>query len=234
MTHPAILGPAALILQLLLLLFVLLALLLLVPVDLEGRVARGGDRPEARVRVSWLFGRLQRDLFRGGGREPSMAGGEEAPPAEEEEGKEEEGEREEGEREEGEREDEGEGRGRSSPRIALGLLRTRGFLRSLRDLLRGLSGAVQVQSLRIDLSVGLSDPADTAEAFGLMMAVLMPLEAVAPLRAEVAPSFAEERLAGSFEGRLRVVPIKTLPPLARFLLSPPAWRAGWRAWRGKG
>ena len=226
MTHPAILGPPALILQLLLLLFVLLALLLLVPVDLVGRVARGGDRPEARVRVSWLFGRLQRDLFRGGGREPSMAGGEEAPPAEEEE--------EEGKEEEGEREDEGEGRGRSSPRIALELLRTRGFLRSLGDLLRGLFGAVQVQSLRIDLSVGLSDPADTAEAFGLMMAVLMPLEAVAPLRAEVAPSFAEERLAGSFEGRLRVVPIKTLPPLARFLLSPPAWRAGWRAWRGKG
>lgn len=223
MTHPAILGPAALILQLLLLLFVLLALLLLAPVDLEGRVARGGDRPEARVRVSWLFGRLQRDLFRGGEREPSKAWGEKAPPAEEEEGKE----------EEGEREDEGEGRGRSSPRIALELLRTRGFLRSLGDLLRGLSGAVQVQSLRIDLSVGLSDPADTAEAFGLMMAVLMPLEAVTPLRAEVAPSFAEERLAGSFEGRLRVVPIKILPPLARLLLSPPAWRAGWRAIRAK-
>lgn len=226
MTHPAILGPAALILQLLLLLFVLLALLLLVPVDLEGRVARGGDRPEARVRVSWLFGRLQRDLFRGGEREPSKAWGEKAPPAEEEE--------EEGKEEEGEREDEGEGRGRSSPRIALELLRTRGFLRSLGDLLRGLFGAVQVQSLRIDLSVGLSDPADTAEAFGLMMAVLIPLEAVAPLRSQLAPSFAEERLAGSFEGRLRVVPIKTLPPLARFLLSPPAWRAGWRAWRGKG
>lgn len=226
MTHPAILGPAALILQLLLLLFVLLALLLLVPVDLEGRVARGGDRPEARVRVSWLFGRLQKDLFRGGEREPSKAWGEKAPPAEEEE--------EEGKEEEGEREDEGEGRGRSSPRIALELLRTRGFLRSLGDLLRGLFGAVQVQSLRIDLSVGLSDPADTAEAFGLMMAVLIPLEAVAPLRSQLAPSFAEERLAGSFEGRLRVVPIKTLPPLARFLLSPPAWRAGWRAWRGKG
>ncbi len=223
MTHPAILGPAALILQLLLLLFVLLALLLLAPVDLEGRVARGGDRPEARVRVSWLFGRLQRDLFRGGEREPSKAWGEKAPPAEEEEGKE----------EEGEREDEGEGRGRSSPRIALELLRTRGFLRSLGDLLRGLSGAVQVQSLRIDLSVGLSDPADTAEAFGLLMAVLMPLEAVTPVRAEVAPSFAEERLVGSFEGRLRVVPIKILPPLARLLLSPPAWRAGWRAIRAK-
>lgn len=223
MTHPAILGPAALILQLLLLLFVLLALLLLAPVDLEGRVARGGDRPEARVRVSWLFGRLQRDLFRGGEREPSKAWGEKAPPAEEEEGKE----------EEGEREDEGEGRGRSSPRIALELLRIRGFLRSLGDLLRGLTGAVQVQSLRIDLSVGLSDPADTAEAFGLLMAVLMPLEAVTPLRAEVAPSFAEERLVGSFEGRLRVVPIKILPPLARLLLSPPAWRAGWRAIRAK-
>lgn len=224
MTHPAILGPAALILQLLLLLFVLLALLLLIPVDLEGRVARGGDRPETRLRIGWLFGRLQRDLFRGGEREPSKAWGEKAPPAEEEEGKE----------EEGEREDEGERRGRSSPRIALELLRTRGFLRSLGDLLRGLFGAVQVQSLRIDLSVGLSDPADTAEAFGLMMAVLMPLEAVTPLRSQVAPSFSEERLAGSAEGVLRIAPIKIVPPLARFVLSPPAWRAGWRAWRGKG
>ncbi len=224
MTHPAILGPAALILQLLLLLFVLLALLLLIPVDLEGRVARGGDRPETRLRIGWLFGRLQRDLFRGGEREPSKAWGKKAPPAEEEEGKE----------EEGEREDEGERRGRSSPRIALELLRTRGFLRSLGDLLRGLFGAVQVQSLRIDLSVGLSDPADTAEAFGLMMAVLMPLEAVTPLRSQVAPSFSEERLAGSAEGVLRIAPIKIVPPLARFVLSPPAWRAGWRAWRGKG
>ena len=224
MTHPAILGPVALILQLLLLLFVLLALLLLIPVDLEGRVARGGDRPETRLRIGWLFGRLQRDLFRGGEREPSKAWGEKAPPAEEEEGKE----------EEGEREDEGEGRGRSSPRIALELLRTRGFLRSLGDLLRGLFGAVQVQSLRIDLSVGLSDPADTAEAFGLMMAVLMPLEAVTPLRSQVAPSFSEERLAGSAEGVLRIAPIKIVQPLARFVLSPPAWRAGWRAWRGKG
>lgn len=224
MTHPAILGPAALILQLLLLLFVLLALLLLIPVDLEGRVARGGDRPETRLRIGWLFGRLQKDLFRGSEREPSKAWGEKAPPAEEEEGKE----------EEGEREDEGEGRGRSSPRIALELLRTRGFLRSLGDLLRGLFGAVQVQSLRIDLSVGLSDPADTAEAFGLMMAVLIPLEAVTPLRSQVAPSFSEERLAGSAEGVLRIAPIKIVPPLARFVLSPPAWRAGWRAWRGKG
>ncbi|HPE63598.1 MAG TPA: hypothetical protein PLQ49_05780, partial [Methanothrix sp.] len=93
MTHPAILGPAALILQLLLLLFVLMALLLLVPIDLEGRVSWGGDRPETRMRIGWLFGRLYKDVYSCGEREPSEREGGEAAPEKEarrEEGKEEE------------------------------------------------------------------------------------------------------------------------------------------------
>jgi hypothetical protein len=217
MTLSAILGSALLIL---LLLFILLALLLLIPIDMEGRVSIGGDRPETRMRIGWLFGRLHNDVSRGSDeREPSTEGEEEAP----EKGKGED------EKEEG---GEAEG-GRGSFRVALDVLRTEGFLGKVAHLLRGLLGAIGVQLLRIDLVIGLSDPAETAEAVGLLWAALFPLEALAPVRSRIVPSFAEERLAGSAEGKLRIVPIKIVPPLARFLLSPPTWRAGWRAIRAR-
>ncbi len=220
MTFPAILGSALLIL---LLLFILLALLLLIPIDLEGRVSIGGDRPETRMRIGWLFGRLSKDVSRGSDeREPSTEeteGEEEAPEKGEEEDEKEEG-----------GEDEG---GLGSVRVALEVLRTEGFLRNLAHMIRGLFGALRVQLLKIDLVIGLSDPAETAEAVGLLWAVLIPLEALAPVRARIEPSFSEERLAGSAEGRLRFVPIKIVPPLALFLLSPSTWRAGLRAIRAK-
>ena len=246
MTHPAILGPAVLILQLLLLLLVVLVLLLLVPFDLEGRVFWGEGAPQARMRIGWLFGRLHKDVISRGEREPSARGGEEAAPGKEggrEEGKEEEREEEKrkgekdwegGKEEEEDKEAEGgSGFGLGSSRIALEILRTEGFLRNLGHLLRDLFGVIQVHSLRVDLVVGLSDPAETGEAVGLLSAVLTPLEALTPLRARITPSFAEERLAGSTEGRLRIVPIKIFPPIIRFVLSPPTWRAGWRAIRAK-
>lgn len=219
MTLSAILGPVLLIL---LLLFILLALLLLIPIDLEGRVSISGDRPETRMRIGWLFGRLSKDVFSTDAeREPSTEG-EEAPEKGKGEDEEEEG-------------GEAEG-GRGSVRVALEVLRTEGFLGNVARLLRGLFGPIRVQLLRIDLVIGLSDPAETAEAVGLLWAALFPLEALAPLRARIVPTFSEEKLAGSAEGRLRFVPIKIVPPLARFLLSPSTLRAGlWaiRARRGK-
>ncbi len=215
MTLSAILGLALLIL---LLLFILLALLLLAPIDLEGRVSIGGDRPKTRMRIGWLFGRLSKDVSRGSAeREPSEKGEEQAP-------RKGEGEEEEDKKPKG---------GRSSPRIALEVLRTEGFLGNLARLLRGLFGAIQARSLKIDIKLGLSDPAETAEAVGLLWAILIPLEALAPLRARIVPSFSEEALEWSAEGKLRIMPYKTIPPLARFLLSPPIWRAGWKAIRAK-
>ncbi|KQC15462.1 MAG: hypothetical protein APR56_00825 [Methanosaeta sp. SDB] len=220
MTLSTILGLAILIL---LLLFILLGLLLLVPIDLEGRVSRGGDRPETRMEIGWLFGRLHKDVSRGAvEREPSKEGKKQAPKKDGDD------------KEEEDKETKG---GRSSARIALEVLRTEGFLGNLAHLLRGLFGAFKAQFLRIDLVVGLPDPSDTAEAVGLLWAVLIPLETVTPVRAKIAPSFSEETLAGSAEGKLRIWPYKTVPPLARFLLAPSTLRAGWRvvrARRGKG
>jgi hypothetical protein len=219
MTLPTILGPAALVL---LFLFILLALLLLVPIDLEGRVARGGGAPETTMKIGWLFGRLSKDVSRGSAeREPSM-----------EEEKEEQAPEKREEEDEEEEDGEAEG-GRGSVRVALEVLRTEGFLGKVARLLRDLFGAIRVQLLRIDLVIGLSDPAETAEAVGLLWAALFPLEALSPLRARIVPSFSEERLEGSAEGKLRIVPIKIVPPLALFLLSPSTLRAGLRAIRAR-
>jgi hypothetical protein len=228
MTLPAILGSALLIL---LSLFILLALLLLVPVDLEGRVARGGSDPQTRMRIGWLFGHLHKDVSRGSDeRKPSMEGEEGAQKKEDDEVREEKG-----GVEKGEDEVKKPKVGLSSSKVALELLRTEGFLRNLARLLRGLFGTVRVSFLKIEIKVGLEDPADTAEAAGLLWAVLIPLESLTPIRSRIEPSFSEEALEGSFEGRLRIVPIRVIPPLALFLLSPPTWRAGFRAIRaGRG
>jgi len=211
MPHLAVLGPAALIL---LPPLILLILLLLVPIDLEGRVARGGVCPETRMRIGWLFGRLSKDVFGAAAeREPSEKGQDRGPEREGDEGE----------------EDREAGGGLGPARVVLEVLRTDGFLGTLENLLRGLLGAIQVQLLRIDIVLGLPDPADTGEAVGLLWAALFPLEALAPLRARIAPAFSEERLEAEAEGRLRVVPIKIVPPLALFVLSPPTWRASLRA-----
>jgi len=216
MTLPTILGSALLIL---LILFILLALILLVPIDLEGRVSLGGDRPKTWMRIGWLFGRLSKDVSCGSAeREPSEKGEEQAP----EKGKEE------------DEEDGGEAKGGlGSFRIVFEILKTEGFLGNLARLLSGLFRAIQVRSLKIDIKIGLPDPAETAEAVGLLWAVLIPLEALAPLRARIEASFSEEALEGSAEGRLRIMPIEIVPPLARFLLAPSSWRAGWRAIRAR-
>lgn len=215
MTLPAILGPSALIL---LIIFILVALLLLVPIDLEGRVAMGRGAPETRMRIGWLFGRLHKDVSIGGERQPSKKGGEHASEKVEEEDEEE------------EHEEEGEARrGRGSFRIALEVLRTEGFLGNLSRLLRGLLGTLQLRSLSIDMRIGLPDPADTGEAVGLLSAALAPLEGFSPVRARIVPNFAGDEIAGSVDGGLRIWPIKAVPPIARFLLSSPPWRAGWKA-----
>jgi len=234
MALPPILGSALLILPLI---FILLALLLVVPIDLEGKVARGGSAPQTRMRIGWLFGHLHKDVSRGSDERKPSAGGEEEAPEKEDDKEREETKR--GERgvdrdEVEEKKPEG---GLSSSRAALELLRTEGFLRNLTRLLRGLFGAVRVQFLKIEIKLGLEDPADTAEVVGLLWAVLIPLESLSPIKSRIDPSFSEEALEGSFEGRLRIVPIKIIPPLARFLLSPPTWRGGWRvikARQGKG
>jgi hypothetical protein len=213
MTLPPILDEAILIL---LLIFIMLALLLLVPIDLEGRLSIGGGAPQTRMRIGWLFRRLNKDVFSTDAeREPSAEGEEVAPKkGEEEEGGEAEG-------------------GRGSARVVLEVLRTDGVLGNLARLLRGLIRVVQVRSLKIDLVIGLSDPADTGEAVGLLWAALSPIEALTPVRSKIEPAFSEERLEGSFEGRLRIVPLRIIPPLAHFILSPSTWRAGLRAIRAR-
>ncbi|UEC42794.1 MAG: hypothetical protein METHAR1v1_870002 [Methanothrix sp.] len=222
MTIPAILGPAALVL---LLLFALPALILLVPIDLEGRASRGRGPPETRMRIGWLFGRLHKDFTSSDELEPSEKEAEEAS----ERRREEEGHEEKEHEEEEEDEKREVRRGRGTFRIALAVLRTEGFLESLSRLLRSLLGTLQLRSLSIDMRIGLPDPAETGEAFGLISAALAPLKAFSPVRARIVPSFAGEEIAGSVEGGLRIWPIKAVPPITRFLLSSPPWRAGWKA-----
>lgn len=92
------------------------------------------------------------------------------------------------------------------------------MLRAAPQLLSGLLSAVRIEFLRVQGSLGLDDPADTGQLFG----ALLPLSFLLPpprFLFELQPDFSGAALAGEAEARLRIHPIRLLPPAIRF---------GWR------
>ena len=182
----------------------LLFLLLLTPVDLEGRMV-WDERPETRIRIGWLFGLVHKDL-----------GGEE-----------EEGEREPPEDDEKKKTNKNKNKKRIDGREVLQIIRIEGMPGRLEELVTGLIGALRIRFFRVHLRVGLADPADTGRLLGLLWSMIAPLEAFFPMDAKIEPNFYEEVFGAEMAGVVRVWPIRAAPPVVRFLLSRPAWKAGW-------
>ncbi len=182
----------------------LLFLLLLAPVDLEGRMV-WDNRPETRIRIGWLFGLVHKDL-----------GGEE-----------EEGEREPPEDDEKKKTNKNKNKKRIDGREVLQIIRIEGMPGRLEELVTGLIGALRIRFFRVHLRVGLADPADTGRLLGLLWSMIAPLEAFFPMDAKIEPNFYEEVFGAEMAGVVRVWPIRAAPPVVRFLLSRPAWKAGW-------
>ncbi len=182
----------------------LLFLLLLAPVDLEGRMV-WDNRSETRIRIGWLFGLVHKDL-----------GGEE-----------EEGEREPPEDDEKKKTNKNKNKKRIDGREVLQIIRIEGMPGRLEELVTGLIGALRIRFFRVHLRVGLADPADTGRLLGLLWSMIAPLEAFFPMDAKIEPNFYEEVFGAEMAGVVRVWPIRAAPPVVRFLLSRPAWKAGW-------
>ena len=105
------------------------------------------------------------------------------------------------------------------------MLRSKGFLSRLIRLLRRLIGCIHIRRLRLQVLLGLDDPADTGQLWGMVgpLALLVPV----PARAElvIQPDFTDAVLQIDGEGAVRILPIEVIATLFAFALSPVTLRA---------
>lgn len=112
----------------------------------------------------------------------------------------------------------------------LAILRTRGLLRALIRLLRDLLRSLRPRRLRVELVIGLEDPADT----GRLAGVLAPLRLLLGKRTlgrdsnvsiDVTPDFSGPRLQGYSCASVQFVPLELIAIVIGFLFSVPVFRA---------
>lgn len=180
-------------------LILVVILVLCVPLDVAFELEVYG-RPKFRMRLTWLFGLVRKEVWRGG------------------------------ERREEEVRVIGEKRRRRERRITartiFQILRIKGLLRRLKRLLKDIVSRIKVRELRVDFRVGLDNPADTALAFGAIGVASVFFGSSCRHEIKVWPSFdGEAVLEGYSHGRLRLWPIQLVIPFMRFALSLAALRA---------
>jgi hypothetical protein len=181
---------AVVILALLILFFLCMPLDLVLHADVYGK-------PKFRLRFSWLFGLVSREIT-----------GEKKKP------------------EEKKRVAEGEKKHRlRDARVIFDILRTKGVLRHLKELLKGVFSCLKFRDLVADFKIGLGDPADT----GLLFAFIEPATAFLGSshrhQIRVEPSFGDEAvLQGYSQGTVRLRPVQLAPPFLKLIFSLTALR----------
>lgn len=170
----------------------LIVLVLCIPLDLTLHMDIYG-RPKARTRLVWLFGLVRKEIRRG-----------EKKPREKR-------------RVVPEKRKPGEDWGRA--KTIFQILRTKGLLKRFKRLLKDIFSRLKIRDLRINLRIGLDDPADT----GLLFAVIGPatslLKSPCPHQIRLQPAFTEAVFEGDLSGVVRLQPIQLVIPLLRFALS---------------
>ena len=117
----------------------------------------------------------------------------------------------------------------------LAMFRARGFSGRLFLLARRLARSVQVRDVDVKFQVGTGDPAETGQLYGLIGPGLRLARSSFSPNIRVDPNFVEETFQGHARGAVRAYPIRLIPPLIAFAVSPATFR-GVRAMRraGKG
>lgn len=107
----------------------------------------------------------------------------------------------------------------------LAMLKSRGFARRLFKFVRDAMRRSRIRDLKVDLRVGLSDPAET----GMMFAALGPasayLASIPSADVHIRPDFEESSLKGQVRGDVRVFPILFVGPVLSFAVSFDTLRA---------
>jgi len=107
----------------------------------------------------------------------------------------------------------------------LAMVKTRGFIRRIIELIRDIRRVIEIRELILDLKFGLDDPADTAMLYGAVAPTALFANRCSPIKIRVQPDFEDLALEGSFKGNMRLVPIRLFKPITLFVLSPVTIRA---------
>ena len=159
-----------------------------------------GEDSRSRMRIRWLFGLIGKEL----GAEKK---GREKKPKERKAKK-----------------------GRGSFGGPLAMFTARGFSGRLFLLARRLARSVQVRDVDVKFQVGTGDPAETGQLYGLIGPGVALARSIFSPNIRVDPNFVEETFRGHARGAVRAYPIRLIPPLIAFALSPATFR-GVRAMR---
>ena len=170
----------------------LIILLLCIPLDAAFNLDTS-EKPRFRLRLVWLFGLISKEVKK---REKKPE--EKKKPTKEKRKK----------------------KRRIGFRTILRILRTKGLLRQIKDLVRGVLGQFKIKELAVNLKLGLDNPADTGLLFALIGSTTPFLSLPSKYQIRVQPLFSEEAVfEGYLHGVLRLWPIKLVGPLLRFVFS---------------
>jgi len=179
-------------------LVVLLALVLCVPLNVTLRLDMYG-KPKFRLRLAWLFGLVAKEVRKGREKPKEKRKVVKGKP------------------------ETAEKRRRAG--VILDILRTKGLLRQVKNLLRDLFSCLRIRDFGASLRVGLDNPADTGLLFAVIGPVVPWLSSTCPTRLRVQPSFADEAVfEGYLYGAVRLRPIQLVIPFLGFVLSLPTLR----------
>lgn len=120
----------------------------------------------------------------------------------------------------------------------LKILGTKGLLRNVKKLVKGIFSCFKFRDMETDFRIGLGDPANTGLLFAFIGPVAAGIGAANISRISLQPSFEDSpTLEGYSHGAVRMRPLRLVPSLLRFTLSPPTARIVWklvvRKWRKK-
>ncbi|MDH3527239.1 MAG: DUF2953 domain-containing protein [Gammaproteobacteria bacterium] len=180
--------------------FLLLSIALLaVPVTLTYRMSwQQGFQGDVRLR--WLFGLVRIRLPASKPESPTPEGEERAQPA---------------------------GRFERSSREkhpVFAIVRQKSFRRRVTRFIRDVWHAIHKRDVRLNVRIGLGDPADTGQLWAVVGPVAGILSTAREATVGIVPDFVEETFELDSRGNLRLIPLQMLYLAAGLLLSPSIWQ----------
>ena len=114
------------------------------------------------------------------------------------------------------------------------VIQVSGLWNSIGLLIKRLTHATKIRKLESDLRISLGDDYYTGMFIGLLLPVVLFLNAQLSSGLKIVPAFEEDLiLDGSLTGLVAVRPIRILAPMTAFIFSQPVWKAAWIIFRDK-
>lgn len=121
---------------------------------------------------------------------------------------------------------------RSTARMGIAVLRTRGLLRRVGRLVVTLFRQVRFEEFRVHTAFGLENPADTGIVYGFLTPLLV-VAKTRGLNVDCRPMFLDSGWTGTVSATIHIRPVSVLAALVVFLVSTPVIRALKVAWQAR-